>query len=37
MMTEESDAQESGGGLNIRLVLGGLAALALVCRRRYVN
>lgn len=29
-MTEESDAQESGGGLNIRLVLGGLAALALV-------
>lgn len=28
-MREESDAQESGGGLNIRLVLGGLAALAL--------
>mgnify|MGYP001587151291 CR=1 FL=1 len=29
-MKEESDAEESGGGFNVRLVLGGLAVLALV-------
>ncbi|MGI9577631.1 MAG: lipopolysaccharide assembly protein LapA domain-containing protein, partial [Microthrixaceae bacterium] len=29
MMSEQSEAQESGGGLNFRLVLGGLAAVAL--------